>query len=559
MRLMTRRLRLGSIFLVMMGMLLAGSVRAAPAPSAVRERLRHRLEATSGPERIVVGRQVVQSETSLRKFYTERGFAPAWSAGSRFTDQADSLLAAIEAAGLEGLSPSDYHLIPLRKALGTGPNAAVRTLGLPGIVDTELLLTDAWLLLATHCLSGKLDPTTLDPEWVVSRRQVDLSIVLETALREGTVAATLRSLLPGQPGYAWLKAGLARYRRLAAQGEWPVVPAGPLLRPGGRDPRLSVLAQRLAAERGDSLNVSGETYEQDLVDAVKSFQRRQGLKVDGIVGPSTLSALNIGVLERIDEIRVNLERWRWLPQDLGPRHIVVNIADFHLRVIEGDGLILTLPVIVGKPFRRTPVFSATMSYLVFSPVWEVPPMLAEQDKLPLIRGNPEYLATYGFEVLSGWGADERIVDPDSVRWNEMKPGRFPYRLRQKPGPLNALGGVKFMFPNKFNVYLHDTPSRELFRESVRTFSSGCIRVQDTERLAALLLGDKPEWTADAVTAAMTSGRERTVRLTRAIPVHLQYWTAWSDEHGGMEFRRDIYGRDKGVLAALSEAPPAGGR
>ncbi|MCA9770794.1 MAG: L,D-transpeptidase family protein, partial [Myxococcales bacterium] len=279
------------------------------------------------------------------------------------------------------------------------------------------------------------------------------------------------------------------------------------------------------------------------------------LEADGVAGRETLAALNVPAAERVRGLLVNLERWRWLPQELGERHVMVNIAGFHLDLVDGGRSVLDMKVIVGRSYRRTPVFSDRIRYLVFNPQWEVPRKLALQDVLPRVREDTAYLEHKGFRVLEGWGADERVVDPATVDWASLGPDHWPYRFRQKPGPTNSLGVVKFMFPNKFDVYLHDTPAKDLFASSKRSFSSGCIRVERALDLAEALLKDDPGWTRERIDATVGAERERTVALRAPVPVHLQYWTAWADEDGSIEFREDLYRRDARVAKALRiEAP-----
>jgi murein L,D-transpeptidase YcbB/YkuD len=262
------------------------------------------------------------------------------------------------------------------------------------------------------------------------------------------------------------------------------------------------------------------------------------------------------VQARIDQVIVNLERWRWLPEELGDFYVVVNIASFRLDVVRDGKSVLDMRIVVGTPYRRTPVFSDQIRYLVLNPYWEVPGRIAIQDKLPLIKRNPNYLAEQGFTVLQGWGTAERIIDPSTVNWTGLSQQNFPYRLRQSPGPLNALGRVKFMFPNRFSVYLHDTPARELFDRETRTFSSGCIRVEAPLELAETLLSGDPRWSRAAINTASRAGREETVQLPTPVPVHLQYWTAWiSRTDGRLQFSNDVYGRDQAVLRGLREAAP----
>jgi murein L,D-transpeptidase YcbB/YkuD len=321
-------------------------------------------------------------------------------------------------------------------------------------------------------------------------------------------------------------------------------------------PRVAALAARLVAS-GELDMHDGDVFDAPLADAVRRYQTRHGLTADAVVGQATLASLNAPIQARIDRLIVNLERWRWLPETLGERYIIVNIAGFKLDLVEDGEAALSMRVVVGTPFRRTPVFSERISYLVLNPSWHVPHRIAITDKLPLIKANPDYLAQQNYALLQGWGADERVIDPATVDWPAVTRNDFPYRLRQAPGPFNALGRVKFMFPNKFSVYLHDTPARELFGRDARAFSSGCIRLERPLDLAETLLAAEPGWSRTAIDAALATGREQTVRLGRPVPVHLLYWTAWVDPADGtLNFRDDIYGRDTRVLAALREQPPA---
>jgi murein L,D-transpeptidase YcbB/YkuD len=301
--------------------------------------------------------------------------------------------------------------------------------------------------------------------------------------------------------------------------------------------------------------MTGEIFDEALEEAVKRFQGRHGLAVDGVVGPRTLQALNRTAEEHLRLIKVNMERWRWLPRSLGDRFIRVNIADFDMELVEAGERIMEMRVMVGKDYRRTPVFSDVMTYLVINPYWNVPRSLAVEDKLPLIKQDPAYLAGQKMKVLSGWGADAREIDPLTIDWSEVTPETFTWRLRQDPGPKNALGQIKFMLPNKFNVYLHDTPSREAFDRPDRALSSGCIRLEKPIQLAEYLLRGYPEWTRPAILAAIEDGKEQTIRLLEPIPVHILYCTAWVEDTGEVNFRRDIYGRDTAVADALMSRPP----
>ncbi len=535
-------------------MLLAVAATAiASGEDAVREALRLRIEAVAAGFDLVVGEDRIHAVTTLRDFYERRAFKPAWLAGGRPVPSARELVDTIGGAELDGLRKTDYHW----KMIGARMPAPGRISAVGPAVDLELLLTDAFLLMAAHRLAGHLNPESIDPEWRATRRGADLTAVLENALETRGVREALDGLLPPQNGYVKLREALARYRALAARGGWPALPEGPALRAGDAGPRVEALAARLRASEDLEAETGDGTpgFEDRLERAVRGFQDRHGLDVDGIVGPKTLRALNIHVETRIRQIIVNMERWRWLPQSLGVRHILVNTAGSYLECVESGEVVLDMRVIVGRSYRRTPVFSDTMTYLVFNPTWEVPAKLAAQDILPQLKSNPDYLQAKGFAVWDGWGADAREIGPETVDWSRIPAGTFPYRLRQRPGPENALGRVKFMFPNAFNVYLHDTPSRELFARSDRALSSGCIRVEKPLDLAAWLLAGHASWDRAAIATVLDDGLERTVWLSRPVPVHLLYWTAWIDERGQLHFREDIYGRDLRVEQALAEPPP----
>ncbi|MHB8987360.1 MAG: L,D-transpeptidase family protein [Desulfobulbia bacterium] len=346
-------------------------------------------------------------------------------------------------------------------------------------------------------------------------------------------------LLPG------LEKALAQHHQLAAQGGWPQVPGGPTLHEGDMDVRTPLLRQRLVAS-GDLAAPREEEYfflfDKTLREAVQRFQSRHGLITDGVVGTKTLTELNVPVSERIRQLAASLERCQPLPSLLEPRHILVNIADFTLKLYEDGELRLSMPVIVGKTYRQTPVFNGRISSLVLNPTWEVPHSIATKDLLPKIKKNPGYLRKSDIRVFLGWNPSTEI-DSAGVDWTSLSPSRFPYRLRQEPGPANALGRVKFLFPNPYDVYLHDTPSRDLFQKDDRTFSSGCIRLARPLDLAVYLLQGTPLGSMEALTAAIASDKTQSIPIPSPIAVYMAYMTAWVDRDGTVQFRRDIYNRD----------------
>jgi murein L,D-transpeptidase YcbB/YkuD len=542
------------------GTLCAGPSRAAEEfDDAVREHLRNRIEAADIETAAGVATEPILTLPAIRRFYQVRSFAPAWVEETAFSSDAPELLAALQDAAHEGLRPADYHARAIDKLLADA--RAGHLMAPAAATDAELLLTDAFLLLASHYLTGKLDPRTINADWDAHRPEIDLAALLESALSRHRVAQALHDLLPASTEYSVLRDALRSYRQQAAQGGWEAVSTGPKLELGAIDARVAVLRRRLLASgdlpAGGSI-AQAQYFDEALRDALARFQRRHGLDADGVVGARTLAELDVTAAERVRQIAVNMERLRWLPSDLGRRHVRVNIAAFDVVVVEDSHEVLAMDVIVGRSYRRTPVFSEQITYLVLNPSWEVPPSIAVRDKLPLIRKDPGYLAAHGFRVLRGWGADETEVDPASVDWSAVSRNSFPFRLRQRPGPQNALGRVKFMFPNSFNVYMHDTPDQQLFLRTERTFSSGCIRLSRPRELAALLLGPDSDWTRQRIDAVIASGRETTVRLPQPVPVHILYATAWVAADGSLQLRRDVYDRDVVVSTGLETPPPAHG-
>ena len=524
---------------LLLGLLLSLSCTIVLADAAVGENLRLRMEAQADP--LAVGVLRGPAGQLVQRFYSERAYQPAWSIENRPSHQVNELRELVAAAFAHGLEPSDYHWETLEKINGR-PEAVSTT-------DLELAATSAYLGLASHFLSGYVDPAQLDKDWQVERKSIDLVAHLEQALATGRIGASLAELLPQHTGYQQLVGQLAALRM---QPDWPVVPAGPALEPGSAGDRVVALRARLAAA---GLLVDNDltdaTFDSAVAEAVKTFQQRHGLEDDGVVGRKTLQEMNTDRNQRIQQVMVNLERWRWLPNDLGRRHLRVNIAAYQLEAWQDGSRQLDMKVIVGKDYRRTPVFSEQLRYLVLNPRWVVPRRIAVEDKLPLFRKDPTVISAMGFDIFQGWADNQAPVDPATIDWRSLDARSFPYRLVQRPGPKNALGRIKFMLPNRFNVYLHDTPDRHLFERNDRNFSSGCIRVHRPLELAEWVLGETPGWSRAEIDRALVTKKEKTVNLQATIPVHIQYMTAWVDAAGQLQLRRDAYGRDRAVAASLA--------
>ena len=528
---------------------------------SIRDRLRIRIEDGGLPLRISVGREPIHAAIVLPIFYERRVYQPAWTAIHGALPQADALIKAIRKADREGLRPGDYHLAQIEAILAELlPTAGiVKTPDPRRLVDLDLLLTDAFLVLGSHLLAGRINPEKIHPQWFANRREADLAQLLEDALNSNRIEETLATLLPAYAGYHLLRDKLEFYRNLDKAGGWPTVPSGGKLQPGEYSDRIPLLRQRLAAE-GLLVNTGVDdqaVFDSDLAQGLKNFQAQNGLEADGILGPQTLQALNISAEQRARQIAVNMERWRWLPQDLGSPYILVNIASFNLKVVDWQTPVLNMRVVVGRTYRKTPVFSDKITYLVINPYWGVPDSIARQDLLPKIKKEPDFLRTQKIRVFAGWGANSKEIEPTAIDWDTVTAANLSYRFAQDPGPQNALGRIKFMFPNQFNVYLHDTPSKELFGKARRDFSSGCIRVEKPVELAEFLLRNQPDWPPEKIRAALVAGdfTPQTVKLTEPVNVHILYWTVWVGEDDRLQFGIDIYNRDAALEAALQESAP----
>ncbi len=453
-------------------------------------------------------------------------------------------LGACRAGGTSiGGLPADYPLPPLRPALD--PDV---------LAGFDLALTRAALRYAADLADGRVDPAAVDTAWTAAPRAIEVAYVLAGLLDSWRLPAIRSALSPPHAGYTRLRAALARYREIADRGGWPVFPESLALAPGDSGESVSILRTRLAVEGDVKARLdSGDRYDAVLQEAVRRFQRRHGLAPDGEVGPGTLAALNVPVAQRIREIELNLERWRWLPRELGERYLAVNSAALELVVGQGDSTVMRMRAVVGRPDWPTPIVSSQITSLQFGPTWNIPRSIAVQEVAPLARRDTAYLRRERIHMFrDSAGAAE--IDPATVDWSQVSEGTFSYQLRQEPGGTNPLGGVKFVFANRFNVFIHDTPHRALFREPVRTASHGCVRAERAADLAVYLLHDPTRWPRDSIRGAMDRLDGRWVPLGDSVPVHLVYWTAWAEADGTVEFRRDLYGWDRRLADALAAQP-----
>ena len=489
-------------------------------------------------EQTFVGGGTVFNISELQKAYLHDHYAPYWVK----TKQINGFVSQLEHCDADGLQPTDYHLKRI-KTLLSSRNVHDRA-------RLDILLSDAFLLYVSHIQTGKTDPVKIDPQWHVTLNEKNplnyLYRLSRTTIKE--VYAELISMLPYYHG---LKYQLQRYRTMEANGGWQPIPDGKMLTPGMSGDRVAMVRRRLAVT-GDysGLPVADSAfYDNTLKAAVISYQKRNGLDASGNIGPQTLGEMNVPVEDRIKQIQVNMERLRWLPQRLPSYYLLVTISDYSLSVFDNYQETGTYPVIVGRSYRQTPVFHSTMRYLVFNPFWTIPSTILKNDILPEVQKNPDYLNEKHITVTDAAG---KTLDSRHIDWNDERVSGYVYR--QAPGEDNSLGVVKFIFPNPYDVYLHDTPHRELFERSQRTFSSGCIRVEHPLALAAYLLRNQDDWNQEKIEQTVASGQTTKVVLKKQPEVYLLYLTAWTDTKGNMQFRDDIYHRDTRVYQGLTTRP-----
>lgn len=552
----------------------------AAAPNPVVEALRDRIDAIRAAAGsgggIEAAGEPLRATRTLPQLYQMNGFQPLWD-----PRRLQSLVDMLKDVEDDGLHPSDYHLGSLQALIGRAG-----TLAPLERATLDLLASDAYALILYHLYFGKVDPVSLDPRWNFEQREIreaDAVRFVHDAITQNRVRASLEQVRPDHWMYAAGRQALAAYRGIAALGGWSQLPAGPTLKPGASDPRMPLLRERLAItgdlaaaalppSAGAPSPASPQApatattargtpdpllFDATLEAAVRHFQKRHRLGVDGAVGPATLRELNVPVQARIDQLRLNLERGRWVLHEVRKdgELVIVDIAGFGVRFIRDQKTVWETRAVVGRPYRQTPIFKSQIDHVVLNPTWTVPPTILENDILPAVRRDRGYLARHGLEVIDRNG---RPIPAASIDFSRYTGRNFPYMIRQGAGDDNALGKVKIMFPNPYLVYLHDTPSQSLFDRDQRAFSSGCIRTERPLELVERLLDDPLRWNRAAIDAAIATGITRTVRLAKPVPVLILYWTVDRDDDGSIVFKPDPYGRDARELAAL-DRPFAIGR
>lgn len=469
-------------------------------------------------------------------FYRNRNWKYAWYGASGLREHAGYLMQFLEKSGLEGVKDSFPLLNELQERMDIAMNGDSLTTPDPLL---DALLTTSFFWYADKAWSGLPEEKTKALGWFLPRYHVDKTEWLDSALQHSPDGKLLSQAVFRQ--YYWLRSYLEKYDSLARIGGWPVVqPKVKSLRYGDTDSILPLLSSSLYLH-GD-LDKADTVYKMDssLVKGVMKFQLRHGMKADGVAGPAFFRALNVPVEKRLEQILLNMERSRWMPSDYPDRYLIVNIPDFSLYAYDEGRQIWTMNVVVGKLLHETTTFNGLLRHVVFNPYWVVPPGILYKEIIPGVLKNPNYLKKHNMEIVDRNG---KVISSSSVSWSKYEERGFPYTIRQKPGNDNSLGKVKFLFPNSYSIYLHDTPSRSLFKEEKRAFSHGCVRVGDPEKLANYLLS-KEGWTPEEVKKELKPGKEKWVNLSNKVPVFIVYFTAWVENDGQLHFREDVYKRDE---------------
>ena len=553
---------------------------------------RQKIRGSKYAPKILIQTKNIKAYKTLPKLYEERNYVPLWIENGGPSSQAYEMIEIIRNSDNEALDPDYYNISEIEsilKRMEQDRNSGDSYDALD-LAELELLLSNSFLTYTHDLHYGRVRAEQINLELLSGERPVNLPKLLVTAVETDQVQETLEGLLPKYPMYAMLRISLKEYREIAAKGGWQPVAYGDKFKKGARGQRVLALSKRLKVTGELDSSIPGsEVFDDSLDQAVRKYQQRNGLYVDGVVGKSTIEALNVPVEERISQIELTMERWRLLPQYLGNCYILVNIANYHLYGVENNNDTINMRIVVGKPQWNTPMFSEEMTHLIINPYWNIPPSIFKDDIAPKIMEDSEYLSKQNMDAV-GLEAPEKIVveeaevvevvenveatevtDGDNTGEKELSEVEIQnkkaqeeyiskvlsgkYRLRQNPGPGNPLGRIKFLFPNKHSIYLHDTPNRGFFKKAQRNFSHGCIRVEKPLELAEFVLSSNPSWTQDTIQSSINRMKTKTVHLDEAITVYILYFTTWVDNEGYVNFHKDIYGLDRTLYNALRTTRP----
>lgn len=524
-----KKIRLNAVIVLLS---LLPTLANAASDAGLRQQLQQRLDHPSSTR--LAGR------LALRAFYEKRGFSPLWVSKTGLSDIGENWFETLQKVADEGLEPADYRLAQIDKLKqATGDSAQA---------DLELVLSDAYLKYCEQLSTGRLKPYLADSEWHIRGPIFDASAVLESLSENSRLKKIFKGLQPASEQYLQLKEVLRRYREIETRGGWPQIPEAPALKSGVRHQVAIVLRNRLRISNDFKGEMQADPYFFDaaLDKALRHFQRRHGLRATGVLNDKTRNALNIGVGKRITQIKIALERWRWLPADLGDRFVWVSPVGAAVSVMKQGNEVLAMRAIVGRPYRATPSFAATMNKVVINPTWTVPRSIAVADLLPVQQKDAGFFQRKRIRVFSN-GKNAKEIDPAEIDWSALDKNNFPYKLRQDSGPGNSLGRIKFAFPNPYDIFLHDTPGKFLFNLPNRTFSSGCVRIEKPLELASDLA--TTEWTTGDIQKDIDSGKTRAVNLLNPTPIYVVYMTTRVNADGSVYFHEDVYARDAAVSKA----------
>lgn len=514
--------------------------------SAVEVLMKQRIEGTEINSSVSAGGVILFSQTELPKFYTNRDYELAWEDKKNRKD----LLESINSAFDEGLRPEDYHLNRITDLLN---KSKYQKLSDFDRLDLDLLMTDALILYASHLISGKVDQSMLRSKWDMdlNPRPKNIDSLLTVTMHNKEVKSALERVKPKHFIYKLMKFNLKEYRALEKNGGWSKIEGGESLKKGMRNKRILQIKKYLLITKDLKENNSenNSLYDETLETAVKKFQIRHNLISDGVIGKGTVEQMNVPIADRIEMIRLNLERMRWAFHQPDDDFLVVNIAGFDIKRYRNRKEVFSSRVIVGKYHKKSPIFKGVMTYIVMNPTWTLPYSIATHETLPKLKKDPGYLSAKHMEIMD---RNETILNPDNIDFNQYSSGNFPFIVRQKAGPWNALGQVKFIFPNKYSVYLHDTPSRGLFNRQDRAFSHGCIRTESKWELMISLMDDENVWNMDKINEILESGETTTINLPKPINIYIMYWTSRVDQENNLYFMKDVYKRDGAVIKALNK-------
>lgn len=543
-----RTVLLGGLLVIAIALATAwiGCERRAAATRAIAVRIEADLERRKLPADAAWRDR--RTQKLVRAFYDGRDMHPAWTSGRGANRQALELAEVLEHAEVDGLDPDDYSSEDLNERLAADREGGTAHRS-EKLAELDLLCTVSALHYMSDAFDGRISPKALDAVWVGRPRSGDLDSLLSSALAKNRVKDLLRELPPSHEGYVKLAQGRARYAEIVAAGGWKPIPGTAPLHKGDRGRRVVVLRARLAAT-GELNGGAGDSdaFDGAVESAVKRFQERYGRDADGVVGETELAALNVSAAARLRQIDLNLERWRWLPRSLGDRYIWVNIPEYALHVRDGNKDLLSMRVVVGKVMNQTPVFSDSMKFVVVNPTWDLPMSIVKYEVVPALKDDRDYLEKNQIRVFETSALDAKEVPAKKVPRDTT--GAAELHFRQDAGDLNSLGRMKFLFPNRFDVYLHDTPAGHLFSLEDRSFSHGCVRVEDPVRLASVVLDGLAEANPKKLQGLIADGKTITITMPKPLPVHIVYFTAFAADDGRIGFRDDVYGIDAELIQEL---------